>query len=228
MFICLQTSKRAATLKMQVQLRQMDAQTVQVVCMQPIAISLYNLIRKFLYMHVPVWAFTHVEIKTNPIHNAIPSELIETKLKQIVIQCQNPNVQKMYFYKVDANLKPVKTIMKGSDIQFKQVFSSMDPVSEFGLHIDPSVEVIALQGKSDATFDAHIEGKFGTAFEYKDQCSRYAIHNASIIEEDEEQNTVSVFEYSSRGHYTNATYLFHLSLQSIQAMLTKLEIAFLD
>jgi hypothetical protein len=204
------------------------ANAIRVVCMQPIPLHLYNVIRKALYMHVPVWAFDHVDVKVNPIHNAIPSELIENKLKQLIITSEAPN--RVNAYKICATVKPVNAIMRGSDIVFKpSMYASIDPIREFGIRVDPNVEIIAMLKKTEnVAFEIALDGKFGTAFQNNDQCVRYSVYNVSIEEENEDANTVSSFVYMGRGHYAQGDCLFYLAMQSIQDMIHELEVGFLE
>ena len=62
--------------------------TVDVRFAVPISIQLFNVIRKALYDHVPVWSFDDLKVGRNTCIASVPSELLVNKMKNLVIRAR--------------------------------------------------------------------------------------------------------------------------------------------
>jgi hypothetical protein len=110
--------------------------------LHPVPLHVYNAIRRALYVYCPVWAFDSVHVNKNPFHNAMPSELVEEKLKQIIVACERTHVplETLRMLPLNAFLKPIPIhvrVVRGSDVGFESsaAYGSMNPMYECSLFV---------------------------------------------------------------------------------------------
>lgn len=218
-------------------------QSVRVEFSAPIPLALANMIRKVLYIHAPVWAFDIVEVKNNPSHHSLPSELLEEKLKHIILQCAKPaHINTMRMHALKASLRPIPSSaksIKGSDIIFKgttHAYAAANAAVEFGLSVWPhAVDIAHVFPTTFATpgstskptgFDVSFDAHFASAFDMNDASNRYAVSNVRFAFSPNDPNTVVELTYEGRGHYASPDILFMWGMHRLHEHLQAIEVAF--
>ena len=216
-----------------VKLHVFDAQCVRIEFMDPIPLHVYNMLRRAVYAHAPVWAFDSVVVTSNPFHNVTPSELIEGRLKHVVLSCKSFPMHIMQMYKVKACLKPLRVGAQAictSDIDFKSPmgYAMANPVAEFGISASPNVKVVNVSAESGKTnVEAVLEASFASAFERGDTSQRYGVYNVQI-ETGAPNDEVKSMVYSARGHFQDKPdVIFQMGMQRLQDHIAIIEEAFL-
>jgi hypothetical protein len=221
-------------------------QTVRVEFSVPISLRIANVIRKTLYVHTPVWAFDAVEVKNNPFHHALPSELLEEKLKHVILRCSKPaNINVMRMHAIKASLRTISLSaksIKGSDVQFKSsthAYAAANAATEFGVFVyPPHVEIahvfqppavattLEVAGPRSNGLDATFDARFASAFDSNDASQRYAVSNVRYTFCPGNDTAVSEVTYEARGHYATPEIVFMWGLQKLHEHLHAIEEGF--
>lgn len=229
-----------------------NEQTVRVEFATPIPLEIANVLRKVVYTHAPVWAFDSVEVKNNPSHHALPSELLEEKLKHVILQCvkvpPHPHIMRQHALK--ASLRPIpsnaKTI-KGVDIVFKGVghsYACTNAAQEFGISAFPStLDIVHIfpppttstpiaftgpQTQRTNGFDVTLDATFANAHESDDASQRYAVSNVQFAFSPLNDTAVHALTYTGRGHYASPELVFLWGVQCMHEHLDLIEKAFVS
>ena len=196
----------------------------------PIPLYLYNLIRRFLYAHVAVWAFHQVEFvnKKNPYHNSCPSELIVNTLKQVIITSefllqikQNRQIEAAISFGSTAK------VLYGSDI----VFTNKSFHCFHDLHVSPSTEIMPFYSPSmmknemlNIVLAATLASASDAEFDGEMSSNRYAVSNVHFLKN--EGDYIQEITYKTRGHFIHPEVAFIFAMESILKQLDALEIGF--
>ena len=221
-------------------------QGVRVVFATPIPLHVANMLRRAIYSHAPVWAFEAVEVKHNPFHHVVPSELVEEKMKHLVLRCARPaQMHVMRGHTAKASIRPIPASaksIKGTDIVFKSAtsYASANPALEFGVSVWPlGVEISnAFQAPPAATahgtvgatrnagLDATLDAIFASAFDVGDASQRYAASNCRFEFSPSNDEMVTALVYTARGHYASPDLVFVWGVQRMHDHLNAIEEAF--